>query len=582
MTSSAACFVRARPLCVQAGERAKRLGLADRLAEAGLIYGLEYIGGQVDPKMVGLLRDALAALPEEDSPIRSRVLARLSSALVPVLTAKEREEVVQLSDSALAMARRVGDPDTLLYALTFAGSASSYLLSHASRAEFTREHVSLAKELGRPLTLLSVGGWWVSTLREKGEIAESDAALAEFERLLQDFPQSQYQVRLRVLRTTLAALSADFEAAERLCAEVRGLGSETPVAKMLWGLLRISVAFLRGDPASIAPDVEAIDAMTGKILGAKGFRAWMYAAIGRGDAARAILGELAEVHFGYPWMAVGGEASCLLQDRSLAERFYPLVCAHAATNSFFWGAYGAMAFGPLERVAGDLARFIGRPDEARAWYEKAIAIGKRMQAPAITALAERGLAALGGSPASASRPEPRARVGAIDGITLERDGDMWRITSSTGISMHLKDGKGLSYLRHLVGRPGQELHVTDLAELPDVSPDAGAVLDAKAKAAYKERLEGLREQLEEARRFGDPVRAEAAQAEIDAIADALAGAVGLGGRDRKIGAQVEKVRINVQRRLRDAIQRIEEHDPALGRYLAATIKTGTFCMFLPI
>ena len=58
--------------------------------------------------------------------------------------------------------------------------------------------------------------------------------------------------------------------------------------------------------------------------------------------------------------------------------------------------------------------------------------------------------------------------------------------------------------------------------------------------------------------------------------------MGLGGRDRKLGSHVERARINVQRRLRDAIQRIEEHDPALGRYLAATVKTGVFCSFTPV
>jgi hypothetical protein len=45
---------------------------------------------------------------------------------------------------------------------------------------------------------------------------------------------------------------------------------------------------------------------------------------------------------------------------------------------------------------------------------------------------------------------------------------------------------------------------------------------------------------------------------------------------------VERARINVQRRIRDVIQRVEEHDPALARYLTATIKTGVFCMFSPL
>jgi hypothetical protein len=43
----------------------------------------------------------------------------------------------------------------------------------------------------------------------------------------------------------------------------------------------------------------------------------------------------------------------------------------------------------------------------------------------------------------------------------------------------------------------------------------------------------------------------------------------------------ERARTNVQRRIKDAIQRIEKNDPELGRYLATTIRTGTFCMFDP-
>jgi hypothetical protein len=38
----------------------------------------------------------------------------------------------------------------------------------------------------------------------------------------------------------------------------------------------------------------------------------------------------------------------------------------------------------------------------------------------------------------------------------------------------------------------------------------------------------------------------------------------------------------VPRRLRDALDRIAALDPALGRYLSAAIRTGTYCRFSPI
>ena len=66
----------------------------------------------------------------------------------------------------------------------------------------------------------------------------------------------------------------------------------------------------------------------------------------------------------------------------------------------------------------------------------------------------------------------------------------------------------------------------------DDAAGAGAGLDAQAKAAYRARVEELREELEQARDWADDERAARAQEELDFIARELARAVGLGGRDR--------------------------------------------------
>ena len=63
---------------------------------------------------------------------------------------------------------------------------------------------------------------------------------------------------------------------------------------------------------------------------------------------------------------------------------------------------------------------------------------------------------------------------------------------------------------------------------PDLG-DAGALLDATAKAAYKTRLDVLGAELEEAEGCNDPVRAANARAERDFLVGELARAVGLGG-----------------------------------------------------
>jgi hypothetical protein len=61
----------------------------------------------------------------------------------------------------------------------------------------------------------------------------------------------------------------------------------------------------------------------------------------------------------------------------------------------------------------------------------------------------------------------------------------------------------------------------------------------------------------------------------------LSSAVGLGGRARRAGSAVERARITVQRRVREAIKKIGDHEPELGRYLEWTIRTGTYCAYEP-
>jgi hypothetical protein len=43
----------------------------------------------------------------------------------------------------------------------------------------------------------------------------------------------------------------------------------------------------------------------------------------------------------------------------------------------------------------------------------------------------------------------------------------------------------------------------------------------------------------------------------------------------------ERARINVQRRLRDAIRRVREQDERLGRHLELSIRTGLLCLYAP-
>ena len=107
------------------------------------------------------------------------------------------------------------------------------------------------------------------------------------------------------------------------------------------------------------------------------------------------------------------------------------------------------------------------------------------------------------------------------------------------------------------------------------------ILDARSKAEYRRRFQELREDLEEAERFDDRDRAAKAQEEINAIAEQLASAVGLGGRDRPTGSEAERARSSVTKRIKESITKISEAIPSLGHHFAARIKTGYFCSYNP-
>ena len=141
----------------------------------------------------------------------------------------------------------------------------------------------------------------------------------------------------------------------------------------------------------------------------------------------------------------------------------------------------------------------------------------------------------------------------------------------------MRDAKGLGYIAALLRRPGDDLHVSTL-----LGGDAGEVVDGRAKAQYKARLEDLRPELEEAERCNDLERASRLRAEIDFIGHELSTAFGLGGgRARKGADSIERMRKAVGSRIRDTISRIREEHPALALHLTNALRLGVFCSYTP-
>ena len=259
----------------------------------------------------------------------------------------------------------------------------------------------------------------------------------------------------------------------------------------------------------------------------------------------------------------------------------------------------------LERAGVDAerARRLREQGMSRARAMKLDGLVERWQteAEAADAAALAARAARAGAGLPPARPAVAAPVVSAPAqpVAFYRRGDIWTV-GPPGAQIQLRHAKGLSHIVRLLAAPQVEFHALDLVSGPRErgasvavavgsgmevrgrgEGDAGPMLDVQAKAAYRQRVTELQEEIEEAEAFNDPERASRARDELGFLARELAGAVGLGGRDRKTGSDAERARVNVTRAIRTALKRISDHDPALGRSLGGAIRTGTFCSYEP-
>jgi hypothetical protein len=279
--------------------------------------------------------------------------------------------------------------------------------------------------------------------------------------------------------------------------------------------------------------------------------------------------------------------------------------------------------GPTTWGLGALARFLGRAEDARSHYEHAFSVSGRACGRPVQALIacdyasllarspdraerERALALARQARATAEELGMRALRVAADGLhaelegetkargtfaapdelTMSQAGDSWVVRYGDS-EFHLRDVQGVRLLATLVAEPGREFHVLDLSRSPRFPldaidrGDAGEALDDEAKRQYRARIAEINEDLREAEDWNDLARADRARREIARIEQELSRAVGLGGRDRRARVAAERARVNVQRRIRDAIRRIEGHHPGLAKHLDRAVRTGTYCAYEP-
>jgi hypothetical protein len=615
-----------REVCTTVAAIARELGDPELLAKAGLAYGAEIVVAMLDATLIGMLQEALAKLPERATQLRARTRARLAGALQP---AADPQVPMALAREAIAEARGLGDPQTLRVVLHTAGSALVEYADPAERIEVDRQMLELALAANDRDHVLRARRRLFFDHLELGDLRGLEGAIADFTALAEATGRRKHRFTAAMFAAAYAVYQARFDDASAHRARAAGFADPEDVeTKTALVLNRLGVAFaswrdVREIEEASADVARLFAAVEGLQDVASIMRCVAHLRAGLGDSRA----RLASVSLDSP-VAKGeptaifflAEGYALLGDRDgvrvLRERVTPY-----RNRLCTWGAWGytieaawEMVEGMLAAVAGDAAeaelRFAGAIDRcarggvrgalARALVEaglhlrllgrgavaaerlaRGVELAEQLGMTMLVARA-RGAAIVGSAAAPASRPPSGGASVTSPSFTLVREGEVWSLTTASG-TFRLKDTKGLAMLAHLLERPHEEVHVLSLGAAGDPGDlgDAGEVLDKEAVRAYRARVEDLREVEREAESFGDTARAAKARAEIDALACEIAGGVGLGGRHRKAAATAERARVNVQRRVKDAIERIKEHDAALGQYLGWTVRTGTFCVYQP-
>lgn len=615
--------------CVATARLARESGNAALLARAALEHGRALRYAQIDEELIALLDEALRALGPADSSLRARVMARLAAAKQP---AEDPEGPMELARAAIEMARRLDDPETLLDTLRNGGSAMVDLGDLDERMALHREHAALAEDLENPVEALRANMRSVMDFLELERLDDAYRAMRACERITDELGHPAYTWRSIALKSLRALWEGELDTAERLIESIRSLAERAdPNAMSVYTMQKIRLFQYQGELDAQLPLLAEVERQLGRtemgLVSARIIVCAEHVTAGRvRDAQRAYDGESFRrlLRLGDRTLELAlARLSIAAEDRDLAALLHKrllLTREHLVTGGMIYMTLE----GPTSWGLAMLACFLERTEEAEEHYEHALDVARRTggrPVQALLALEYAQLLSKASDPGSRSKATELARLAEriatevgmpvvlsesrrlTSGVALgEPDvhdtpastptlsmtpvGDSW-LLSYGNVEFHLKDVRGVRLLAQLVDEPGREFHVLDLSregktQNPVVDRgDRGEALDEEARRQYRARVVELRADLDEAESWNDSGRAERAREELAFIERELTRAIGLGGRERRAGSASERARVNVQRRIRDAIRRIESYHPGLAKHLDRSIRTGTYCAYEP-
>jgi class 3 adenylate cyclase/tetratricopeptide (TPR) repeat protein len=422
---------RFRTTLLEAGSLAQRLGDTDALVQAALANnrGDVSTAGQVDTDRLATLERALATIDPADSPARARLLATLA---LESTYAGDWERRQALSDEALEIARRLGDPVTLAAVLTVRHEAIRLPHTLPERLANTAEHLEVADRLGDPLQRAFAAHWRIRACWETGDIGEIDRCMAVVDELgglnqyLRWNASAQWSYRLLI--------QGRIDEAEQRAYEAFGIGQAAgqPDAPAVLAAQLVNIRWDQGRLGELEPMLQQAVVDNPGIPAFRAVLTQAYCELDRFADARALFErDVASAFADYPYDAVWLCSFVLLAD----------VCAQLGDSDRAPGLYerlapwrdqvvfsGASVYGSVAHYLGQLAAAGARYDDAERHFGAAAARHEEMGA--VTFLARTRLSwalmlAARGGPGDQERAEAmagEAQAGAsrVGAATIER------------------------------------------------------------------------------------------------------------------------------------------------------------------
>jgi DNA-binding CsgD family transcriptional regulator len=384
----------ARESALAAAEVARGAGDRQLIAQAAVILegASDFAWAQVSR---ALCEEALAGLPEQDSPLRARVLAQLAVDHFMINIRQAGGTAGPLSESALAMAERVGDHSALAAALRARQIACSGPGGADERLRLGERLLALGEQRGDDEAVLWGRVWRFDALAQLGEIDLAEAELDKIAAVTSWLRSPLARWHLLRSRGAIAFGRGRFDEALAIYQEVVALAERAGHQGSLLAPLAVLmlVCAQTGRPTlPVYPSPEDWPEREGL----PGVAALWYLTIGRRQDAQRIYAGLpppgaAPTPGVLPYLATYAEFADAFNDVALARDVYERLLPLA--DLFVCNGAGALAISGSARLPlGLAASTVGRLDDAVRHLRAAAEINDRAGLPPFAAWARYQLA----------------------------------------------------------------------------------------------------------------------------------------------------------------------------------------------